>query len=96
MYDCIFQLAQDIIFDLRQLLNEVRSTENQLKPQQNTLENTLQQSLGKTAYFPVVVSYFIFIILTFLYRSVRSRTIAAIELKSPVHPRTNATVKGEK
>lgn len=95
MYDCIFQLAQDIIFDLRQLLNEVRSTENQLKPPQNTLENTLQQALGKTAYFPVV-SYFIFIILTFLYRSVRSRTIAAIELKSPVHPRTNETVKGEK
>ena len=82
MYDCIFQLAQDIIFDLRQLLNEVRSTENQLKPPQNTLENTLQQALGKTAYFPVV-SYFIFIILTFLYRSVRSRTIAAIELKNP-------------
>ena len=95
MYDCIFQLAQDIIFDLRQLLNEVRSTENQLKPPQNTLENTLQQALGKTSYFPVV-SYFIFIILTFLYRSVRSRTIAAIELKSPVHPRTNETVKGEK
>ena len=95
MYDCIFQLAQDIIFDLRQLLNEVRSTENQLKPPQNTLENTLQQALGKTAYFPNVIFHFHYI-LTFLYRSVRSRTIAAIELKSPVHPRTNETVKGEK
>ena len=62
MYDCIFQLAQDIIFDLRQLLNEVRSTENQLKPQQNTLENTLQQALGKTAYFPHVIFHFHYIL----------------------------------
>ena len=46
-FDCIFQLAQDIIFDLRQLLKQVRSTENQLRPQQGMLENTLQQALGK-------------------------------------------------
>ena len=81
--DCIFQLAQDIIFDLRQLLKQVRSTENQLRPQQGMLENTLQQALGKLTrnfsnfYDFFNISYF------FLFRSVRSRTIASIELKNP-------------
>ena len=56
-----FQLAQDIIFDLRQLLKQVRSTENQLRPQQGMLENTLQQALGKlTRNFSNFYGSFIF------------------------------------
>ena len=82
-FDCIFQLAQDIIFDLRQLLKQVRSTENQLRPQQGMLENTLQQALGIYWHgifqINMTLLYFIFL----LFRSVRSRTIASIELKNP-------------
>ena len=42
------QLAKDIISDLREILKQVRSTENKLRNEQEELENTIERALGKT------------------------------------------------
>ena len=41
------QLAKDIISDLREILKQVRSTENKLRKEQEELENTIERALGK-------------------------------------------------
>ena len=41
------QLAKDIISDLREILKQVRSTENKLRHEQEELENTIERALGK-------------------------------------------------
>ena len=41
------QLAKDIISDLREILKQVRSTENKLRNEQEELENTIERALGK-------------------------------------------------
>ena len=55
VYQCIIiiflfltlQLAKDIISDLREILKQVRSTENKLRNEQEELENTIERALGK-------------------------------------------------
>ena len=42
----MFQLADGIIVDLRSLLSDIKSSENQLRQGQAALENTLQHALG--------------------------------------------------
>ena len=42
------QLAKDIISDLREILKQVRSTENKLRHEQEELESTIERALGKT------------------------------------------------
>ena len=46
-----FQLAHDIIGDLRSILQEVRSKENQLRYQQKELESTLERALEDNGNF---------------------------------------------
>ena len=41
------QLAKDIISDLREILKQVRSTENKLRREQEELENTIERALGR-------------------------------------------------
>ena len=41
------QLAKHIISDLREILKQVRSTENKLRNEQEELENTIERALGK-------------------------------------------------
>ena len=45
------QLAKHIISDLREILKQVRSTENKLRNEQEELENTIERALGKTEIF---------------------------------------------
>ena len=45
------QLAKDIISDLREILKQVRSTENKLRNEQEELENTIERALGKIINF---------------------------------------------
>ena len=47
----ILQLAKHIISDLREILKQVRSTENKLRNEQEELENTIERALGKTEIF---------------------------------------------
>merc|ERR1712238_132056 len=41
-------LAKDIISDLREILKQVRSTENKLRNEQEELENTIERALDPT------------------------------------------------
>ena len=45
------QLAKHIISDLREILKQVRSTENKLRNEQEELENTIERALGKIINF---------------------------------------------
>ena len=45
------QLAKHIITDLREILKQVRSTENKLRNEQEELENTIERALGKIINF---------------------------------------------
>ena len=67
MYNCIsiyyhflfltLQLAKDIISDLREILKQVRSTENKLRNEQEELENTIERALGKNRSWKLFYSY---------------------------------------
>ena len=43
----IFQVANDILYDVRSLIGDIRNNENKLRPQQMPLENTLKEALGQ-------------------------------------------------
>jgi hypothetical protein len=51
------QLAKDIISDLREILKQVRSTENKLRHEQEELENTIERALGKNRSWKLFYSY---------------------------------------